>query len=192
MLYLHLHESAIMRPSGSTSSGSTSTGSTSTGSTSTGSAASEAAGSCGVGRVEGLGPVTTEQIKQWVGHGEVSVRPVLDLDDRASVDAYEVPTRMAETVYLRNPCCPFPWCENLTRNKDNDHIAAFVPPDTGGPPGQTAADKLAPLCRRHHRLKTHSGWTYTMPEPGIYLWRSPHHRRYLVDHTGTTPLGPPR
>jgi hypothetical protein len=25
-----------------------------------------------------------------------------------------------------------------------------------------------------------------MPEPGLYLWRSPHGRRYLVDHTGTT------
>ena len=28
--------------------------------------------------------------------------------------------------------------------------------------------------------------THTMPEPGIYLWRSPAGRRYLVDHTGTT------
>jgi hypothetical protein len=27
-----------------------------------------------------------------------------------------------------------------------------------------------------------------MPEPGIYLWRSPQGRRYLVDHTGTTAL----
>ncbi len=24
-----------------------------------------------------------------------------------------------------------------------------------------------------------------MPEPGIYLWRSPAGRRYLVDHTGS-------
>jgi hypothetical protein len=27
-----------------------------------------------------------------------------------------------------------------------------------------------------------------MPEPGLYLWRSPRGRRYLVDHTGTTNL----
>ena len=27
-----------------------------------------------------------------------------------------------------------------------------------------------------------------MPEPGIYLWVSPLGLRYLVDHTGTTPL----
>jgi hypothetical protein len=27
-----------------------------------------------------------------------------------------------------------------------------------------------------------------MPEPGIYLWRSPMGERFLVDHTGTTRL----
>lgn len=68
------------------------------------------------------------------------------------------------------------------------HITPYLPADQGGPPDQTTPDNLAPLCRRHHRLKTHGRWTYTMPEPGIYLWRSPHHHRYLVDHTGTTTL----
>ncbi len=145
----------------------------------------------GVGRVEGLGPVTVEKIADWVGRSDLTIKPVLDLADRAAVDAYEVPDQMAETVYLRNPCCPFPWCTNRSRLKDTDHIKAYVPPDDGGPPGQTTAHNLAPPCRRHHRLKTHGGWTYTMPEPGIYLWRSPADRRYLVDHTGTTTLPHP-
>ncbi len=142
----------------------------------------------GLGRVEGLGPATVEQIRDWVGRSEVVVKPVLDLDGRAAVDAYEVPDRIAETVLLRNPCCPYPWCVNLSRNKDRDHVETYVPVDDGGPPGQTAADKIAGLCRRHHRLKTHGGWTYTMPEPGFHLWRSPAGRHYLVDHTGTTNL----
>jgi hypothetical protein len=139
----------------------------------------------GVGRVEGLGPATVAQIKDWVGHAQVTLTPVLDLADRAAVDAYEVPDRIAETVLLRTPCCPFPWCNNLSRSKDTDHITPYAP---DGPSGQTGPDNLAALCRRHHRLKTHAGWSYTMPEPGIYLWRSPHGRRYLVDHTGTTAL----
>jgi len=132
--------------------------------------------------------VIVDTIKDWVGRADVTVKPVLDLAGRASVDADEVPDQMSETVVLRNPCCPFPWCDNLSRNKDNDHIKPYVPPDDGGPPGQTTTHNLAPPCRRHHRLKTHGGWTYTMPEPGIYLWRSPAGRRYLVDHTGTTAL----
>lgn len=140
----------------------------------------------GVGRVEGLGAVTVEKICDWVGRSDVVIKPVRDLADAASVDAYEVPDRMSEIVILRNPCCPFPYCNNLSRNKDMDHIEEYEPPGDGGPPGQTASDKLGPLCRRHHRLKTHGGWTYAMPEHGIYLWRSPLGRRYLVDHTGAS------
>ena len=58
-----------------------------------------------------------------------------------------------------------------------------MPFDDDGP---TASDNIAALCRRHHRLKTHSPWTYTMIEPGTYLWTSPHGYQYLRDHTGTT------
>jgi len=145
----------------------------------------------GVGRVEGLGPVTVEKITDWVGRSDLTIKPVLDLNNRASVDAYEVPDRMAETVLLRNPCCPFPWCTNRSRNKDTDHVRRYVAPGEGGLLGQTTAHNLAPPCRRHHRLKTHGGWSYSMPEPGTYLWRSPAGRRYLVDHTGTTALARP-
>lgn len=145
-------------------------------------------GRSGVARAEGLGPVPADLVREWLGRSDVVVKPVIDLDDRVGVDAYEVPDRMTETVVLRNACCPFPWCNNLSRHKDIDHIKAYQSPDEGGPPGQTAPDKLAGLCRRHHRIKTHGGWSYTMPEPGIYLWRSPLGRRYLVDHTGTTAL----
>jgi hypothetical protein len=59
----------------------------------------------------------------------------------------------------------------------------------------TCTCQLAPLCRRHHRLKTHGGWTYTILEPSSYLWSSPHGYQYLRDHTGTrddhSPAPPP-
>jgi hypothetical protein len=45
--------------------------------------------------------------------------------------------------------------------------------------------ELAPLCRTHHRPKTHGAWTYTPLEPGTFLWTSPHGYQYLRDHTGT-------
>ena len=68
-----------------------------------------------------------------------------------------------------------------------DIVAA---PDEEGPPGgQTRIGNLNKLTRRHHRLKTHGGWQLAQPFPGIWIWRSPHGRHYLVDHTGTTPLG---
>ena len=144
----------------------------------------------GVARVEDLGPATLDLVKQWLDREDVDItlRPVLDLAGSLAVDAYETPGEIRETVLLRNPCCPFPWCNNVSRRKDMDHIADYEDPDDGGPPGQTSTENLAPLCRRHHRLKTHGRWRYTMTAPGRFLWHSPQGRRYLVDQAGTIPL----
>ena len=66
---------------------------------------------------------------------------------------------------------------------DKDHCQPF---DRGG---TTCTHNLAPLCRRHHRAKTHAGWTYRFLRPGAYLWRSPGGHWYHRDGTGTTDLG---
>jgi hypothetical protein len=54
------------------------------------------------------------------------------------------------------------------------------------PDGPTCPCNLAPLCRGHHRLKTHGGWTVGVAAPGTYRWTSPHGYRYLVGPSGTT------
>jgi hypothetical protein len=46
------------------------------------------------------------------------------------------------------------------------------------------------LCRRHHRLKTHDGWTYTQIDPTTFIWTSPYGYTYLRDHTGTEDITP--
>ena len=136
--------------------------------------------------------VTVDQIREWCGNpfARVVVKPVLDLDDHIHVTSYEVPDRLAEQAALRDASCVFPWCTRPARGCDKDHV---VPHAKGG---TTCSCNIAPLCRRHHRLKTHAvGWTYTTLDPGTYLWRSPHGYRFLTDHTGTrdvTDDPPPR
>ncbi len=142
-----------------------------------------------VGRVENTrSPVLVETIRQWCGHPEarVIVKPVMDLAEHVSVDAYEIPDRISQSVALRDPTCMFPWCTRPTRKlrpdehpADSDHHQPYA---EGGP---TCTCQIVPLCRRHHRLKTHGGWRYRILEPGSYLWTSPHHYQYLRDHTGT-------
>jgi len=144
-------------------------------------------------------PVTAEQIRAWCGQPDtqVVVKPVIDLHQAISVHAYEIPDRVREHLALRDVTCVFPWCgkaahpttTRLTRNgepvhsTDCDHIQPYQP---DGPPGQTSTDNLAPLCRRHHRLKTHTGWRYRVHDrPGTYLWTSPRGLTFLRDHTGT-------
>jgi hypothetical protein len=46
-------------------------------------------------------------------------------------------------------------------------------------------DNFAALARFSHRIKTHGHWTVRQPFDGIMVWRDPHGRIYLVDHTGT-------
>ena len=57
--------------------------------------------------------------------------------------------------------------------------ATNTPATTTTPSPTTRADppapaSIAPLCRRHHRLKTHGGWRYHALERGTYVWTSPH------------------
>jgi len=129
--------------------------------------------------------VTADTIRDWCGRPDtrVVVKPVIDLNDRVDSRAYEIPDRIGEHVALRDVTCTFPWCQRPARRCDTDHVVPH-------PPGPTATDNLASLCRRHHRLKTHGGWAYTALEPGSYLWRSPHGHQFLRDHTGTLDVTP--
>ena len=125
--------------------------------------------------------VTVDQVRDWcqTAGTRVVVKPVIDLNQQIRVDAYEIPDRLVEQVQLRDSHCVFPWCTRPARGCDTDHVTPY---QRGGP---TSSDNLAALCRHHHRLKTHSPWTYTVIEPGTYLWSSPHGHHYVVDPTGT-------
>jgi hypothetical protein len=81
----------------------------------------------------------------------------------------------------------FPYCHRPARSCDLDHVVAY---DQNGPPGQTSTDNLACLCRLHHRMKTHSGWSYYALVPGTFIWHSPHGHTWLRDQAGTTDLTP--
>ncbi len=152
-----------------------------------------------VGRVENTrSPVTVDQIREWCGHPDTHlvVKPVIDLEDHVSVDGYEVADRITEAVALRDHACVFPWCTRPARRLtpddhgcDCDHARPWR---QDGEEQQTCSCQLAPLCRRHHRLKTHGRWRYTILDPGTYLWSSPHGYQFLRDHHGTLDVSPDR
>ncbi|QYJ02580.1 HNH endonuclease [Nocardioides panacisoli] len=139
----------------------------------------------GVGRLGNTRtPITTEQVRDWCGTPgtTVIVRPVIDLTGHEPVEAYEIPDRHRRHVQLRDPHCAFPHCQRRATRCDLDHAT----PHAAG--GSTCPCNLVPICRSHHRAKTHSTWGYTVLDPGQYLWTSPHGHQYLVDHHGTRTL----
>ncbi|MGV3562284.1 MAG: HNH endonuclease signature motif containing protein [Nocardioides sp.] len=94
---------------------------------------------------------------------------------------------------LTRDTCSFPHCTRPAESADLDHTIEYLPPDRGGPPGQTSTANLAPLCRHDHRAKTHHSpagrpWAVKGLSPGHWLWTSPHGQHYLVHPDGTSPL----
>jgi len=140
--------------------------------------------------------VTVDQVRTWCGHtdAQVVVKPVIDLDRCRESDSDHVTGPIAEQVALRDRTCVFPWCTRPARRCpvhpghpcDNDHV---IPRGRNGP---TCTCNIAALCRRHHRLKTHSPWTYLVVDQGTYLWTSPHGYRFLRDPDGTVDVSEDR
>ncbi|WP_420112421.1 DUF222 domain-containing protein [Pseudactinotalea sp.] len=147
--------------------------------------AGRASGSCG--RVENTGkPVTADTIREWIGdaHTKVSIRPVLDLAEQMHADSYEFPARMREQIRLRQGTCIFPGCRAKGLYAQIDHR---VPYDHDDPArgGQTETCNGHLLCQRHHNLKTHHGFWYTVLSDGAVLWRTPHGLRIRRNPDGT-------
>jgi hypothetical protein len=130
--------------------------------------------------------VSVDQVRTWCGTPgtTITVKPVIDLNEHLSGTAYETPDRLVEQSALVDETCVFPWCTRPARRTDCDHV---IPHAEGG---TTCSCNIARLCRRHHRLKTHTAWTYIVLERGSYLWTSPHGYQFLRDRDGTLDVTP--
>lgn len=130
------------------------------------------------------GLATVEQLHRWATTPGVTVKPVIvvDLNEEILTEAYRPTPRQRRQAMLLHATCAFPHCGVKAEHCDLDHR---VPYDQGG---KTTTSNLTPLCRRHHRAKTHLRWRYERVGPGTYLWESPGGCRYLTSPDGTVDL----
>jgi HNH endonuclease len=122
--------------------------------------------------LDGYGPVPARMLRDLAFTAGAVWRPLLadpTKIDVPSPDRYTPTPRLAEAVRVADGTCRWPGCRQPAWRADLDHV---IPHDAGGP---TTATNLASLCRRHHRIKTHTKW-------GVRLDA---HRRLHV----TSPLG---
>ena len=159
-----------------------------------------------VGKVEGTGipgtrSCTPETIREWFTRTtlagafmpRISVRPVLDRNEVISSGAYRPSERSHELVQLAHESCVFPFCTRPSHICDADHT---IPWKEDGSGGATCTCNLAPLCRTHHRLKTHGDnapstdgehntWAYTHLGGEEYYWNGPREWRFIRNELGT-------
>jgi hypothetical protein len=136
----------------------------------------------GVARVEGLGPHLLEQLRKLLGHRDIQVQPVIDLNERVSVNAYEHSEGIEHRIRLAQPGDAFPHATRISRQTDLDHPTPY---DPHGPDGQTNSHDSQPLSRTPHRAKTHLAYRCTRMPTGEVPWRTPHGLHRVVDHLGT-------
>jgi hypothetical protein len=83
---------------------------------------------------------------------------------------YRPPPHLADHVIARDGQCTFPFCDQVARQSDLDHVNPF-------PDGPTSAENLQALHRRHHNAKTEGGWSASR-DGTTTEWTSPQGRRY--------------
>lgn len=131
----------------------------------------------------------SEQIAAWCGREatDLTVLPVIDLDAHLETAAYRATAALNRQVVERDAHCLFPWCTRPATGCDVDHVVPHDSEDPDHPDagGATCSCNTIPLCRRHHRLKTHTAYDPVVIEPGLIWWRTPHGHQFVVDRTGT-------
>ena len=88
---------------------------------------------------------------------------------------------MREQAILTNATCVYPRCTRPSRTADLDHLDEYDGTNT-------VSANLAPLCRGHHRYKTHAGWDITRTGPTTFTWTTPY--GYSYDWDTSTPAHP--
>jgi hypothetical protein len=89
-------------------------------------------------------------------------------------ESYEPPQALKDFLIARDRTCRFPGCRRSASLSDLDHAQSW---EEGG---STSAENLGALCRRHHRLKTHDGWSVTSNADGSCTWVSPLGKKFFT------------
>ena len=122
--------------------------------------------------------ITPEHLRDWCQQAgtRVTVRPVIDLNAELSTDVHDPTETMKEQARLRHrPAC--------SPTAGDPHGAATSTTSSNGPPVAPPPSTSGRCVVRHHRLKTHTDWTYTpLGRDGhriTFEWTDPSGRRHI-------------
>ncbi|GAA4930272.1 uncharacterized protein DUF222 [Actinomycetospora succinea] len=143
------------------------------------------------GELEGHGPIPAAMARRLASNPDAWWRrlltdPVTGTASHLDARRYRPPASMQDFVRARDMTCAAPGCRVPASRCDLDHVARYEHHRPGGGAGPTRADKLKPACRRHHRIKTHGGWSAALsPDPDggaapVITWTSPSGHRWSV------------
>ena len=122
------------------------------------------------GQLAGYGAIPASVARALASDGKWK-RFITDPQTGALLDygreTYQPPQALIDFLIARDRTCRFPGCRRSAALSDLDHAQSW---DEGG---TTSLDNLGALCRRHHVLKTHGGWSIESRADGSCTWTSP-------------------
>ena len=119
--------------------------------------------------LEGYGPIAVDTAREIAGHARHWIEATVDpaTGDVETVTSRAPSAEQRRKLLVRDEHCRWPGCRTSGFRCDIDHTVAV---EDGGP---TAMNNLGFLCRHHHTLKHHGGWSVRQAEGAIYEFRSP-------------------
>ena len=128
------------------------------------------------GHIDGYGPIPAQLARKlaadaewnmWITNGTSDLGKPVELL-RITSSTYRPSAKLVDLIRSRDQRCRFPGCETKAILTDLDHALAW---NSGG---RTSVSNLGALCRRHHRLKTHTTWDILDSNAaGFCDWKTP-------------------
>jgi len=129
------------------------------------------------GQLAGYGAIPASVARTLASDGKWR-RFITDPQSGALLDygreTYTPPQELVDFLIARDRTCRFPGCRQPAHRGDLDHAQSW---ESGG---ETNVQNLGALCRRHHRMKTHGGWSVISNGDGSCDWKSPAGKEFHV------------
>jgi hypothetical protein len=129
------------------------------------------------GELAGYGPIPASVAREIAGDARwrrFITEPITGNLLDFGREQYEPPQALKDFLIARDRTCRFPGCRRSATLSDLDHAQSW---ESGG---QTSSENLGALCRRHHKLKTHYGWSVESFADGSCTWRSPAGKEFFT------------
>ena len=129
------------------------------------------------GQLAGYGPIPASIARELAADGKwrrFITEPITGELLNYGRDTYEPRQGLVDFILARDQICRFPGCRQPGRVSDIDHAISW---DSGG---ETSAENMGLLCRRHHQMKTSEGWLLESHADGSCTWISPAGKKHFV------------